>query len=439
MAPMSALTRLLALTGLGIAAAGVAAYRRPPAQVPVTPFPEDFKWGVALAGFQSEGSSPDSNWSRYVDEGAPMIRTPFGEGPQWLTRFEEDIALAAGLGVNTFRFSVEWARIETAPGVIDEDGWAFYDAVVDTLERHGISPMITLDHWVYPGWVVDKGRWQWEGVVDAWMGHAERVVRRYAGRGATWITINEPQYYLDCEKKNLHLTRREQHVMQTRLLEAHRRAYALIHELDPGALVSSNLACVPAPLHLISDAWFFDRCGDTLDFLGIDYYYGLGLDNLSARFDNVGEYWRITMQPESLLYMLRIYHKKRPDLPIWIVEHGMPTDNEQPRFDGLTRAEHLRDHIYFLQRAADEGIPVIGYNYWSLTDNYEWGSYRPRFGLYSVDVLGDPSLERRPTDGVDAYREIIAERGVRADYQPVSRPGFGIFSAPWETTFGRLM
>lgn len=60
-------------------------------------------------------------------------------------------------------------------------------------------------------------------------------------------------------------------------------------------------------------------------------------------------------------------------------------------------------------RAIAEGAPVFGYNYWSLTDNYEWGSYTPRFGLYTVDVNTDPTLTRRPTDAVETYRTIIAE------------------------------
>ncbi|MGW4247904.1 family 1 glycosylhydrolase, partial [Nocardia sp. NPDC004722] len=64
---------------------------------------------------------------------------------------------------------------------------------------------------------------------------------------------------------------------------------------------------------------------------------------------------------------------------------------------------------------------VIGYNYWSLTDNYEWGSYTPRFGLYTVDVKTDPSLTRRPTDAVDAYRAIAHDAGVPPGYRP-TRP-----------------
>ncbi len=92
----------------------------------------------------------------------------------------------------------------------------------------------------------------------------------------------------------------------------------------------------------------------------------------------------------------------------------MATDDGLPRRDGCTRSQHLRDHLYWLQRARDEGI-----NVWSLTDNYEWGDYRNRFGLYTVDVVADPALRRKPTDAVDTLRQLVKDRGVAPDCVPV--------------------
>ena len=84
-----------------------------------------------------------------------------------------------------------------------------------------------------------------------------------------------------------------------------------------------------------------------------------------------------------------------------------------------TRARRvLEDTMYWVQRAVADGAPVTGYMYWSLTDNYEWGSYAPRFGLYTVDVTTDPTLARRPTAAVAAYRALIRNRGVPVDYRP---------------------
>jgi len=119
-------------------------------------------------------------------------------------------------------------------------------------------------------------------------------------------------------------------------------------------------------------------------------------------------------------------HARFPLLPVLITENGMPTDDGALRTDGVTRAQLMRDTLYWVQRAHADGVPIIGYMYWSLTDNYEWGSYRARFGLYSVDVVGDPKLARTPTDAVDAYRSLIEQRGVPSDYLPAEYPPAGV-------------
>jgi beta-glucosidase len=82
----------------------------------------------------------------------------------------------------------------------------------------------------------------------------------------------------------------------------------------------------------------------------------------------------------------------------------------------------MRDTIYWVQRARQAGVPVIGYLYWSLTDNYEWGSYSARLGLYTVNVLTDPTLIRHPTAAVSTYRRLIHAGGDPATFTPTERP-----------------
>jgi beta-glucosidase len=384
----------------------------------------EFLWGVATSGYQSEGSAPDSNWRRYEQAGTASIKDPYGNAADFRHRYAEDIANAKALGVKVFRFGVEWARIEPRKGVLDQTELAYYDDVVDRIVRAGMRPMITLDHWVYPGWVVDQGGWDADATVTDWLANARRVVDRYKGRGAIWITVNEPTIYVQNEISNGGLQAWQAPWMLSRLVTVHRRAYDLIHTLDPGAMVSSNAAYLPAGAQVALDATFVDHVRDKLDFLGLDYYYGASLDNISAVHGASGEFWKIDPQPDGIYYAMRYYAGKFPNLPIYVVENGMPTDNGLPRPDGYTRSDHLRDHVYWLQRAKADGIDVIGYNYWSITDNYEWGSYRPRFGLYTVDALTDPSLTRHPTDAVATYRSLISAHGVPAGYQPVKPPAF---------------
>jgi beta-glucosidase len=368
-----------------------------------------FHWGVASSGFQCEGYAPDSNWRRYVDARESGISDPYGNSVDFRHRYAADIALAAAMGVNTYRFGVEWARIEPQRGVLDQTELAYYDDVVRTVRAAGMTPMITLDHWVYPGWVADQGAWDTEDTVADWLTSARRVVSRYAGLGVLWITINEPTIYLSNETKYRSMNPVQIALMQTHLVQAHRSAYDLIHQLDPGALVTSNLAYLPPPLEPLNDAGFFDQVTDKLDFIGLDYYYGLSLTNLTVIEEVTGAVWNIKPDPQGLYQALHSYHAKVPALPLYVVENGMPTDNGQPRSDGVTRSAHLTEHIYWMKQAIADGLNVIGYNYWSITDNYEWGTYEPRFGLYTVNVLDDPSLTRTATDAVATYQQIISD------------------------------
>ncbi|WP_263253150.1 glycoside hydrolase family 1 protein [Saccharopolyspora rosea] len=377
-----------------------------------------FYWGVATAGFQVEGTAPDSNWSRHV---ASADVDPYARATDFRHRYAEDIRLAKGMGVNTFRFSVEWARVQPAPGVWDERELAYYDDVVAHVRAAGMTPMITLDHWVYPGWIADRGGFAAARTVDDFLAFARAVVQRYRGQGVLWVTFNEPVEFLNQELKIGALDPLRIPAWQANVVRAHRRAYDLVHALDPTGRVTSNQAFYPG-FNAATDAVVMDRIADKLDFVGIDYYYGLSPTNLSAGHALFDELWKVRPQPEGIYHALRYYADRYPDLPLYVVENGLPTDDARPRADGYTRAQSIRDTVFWLQRAKADGMDVIGYNHWSITDNYEWGSYRPRFGLYRVDALTDPSLTRRPTDGVAAYRDVIRGGGVPPGYRPARPP-----------------
>lgn len=400
------------------------AARADAATKPLVPkVPKNFMWGVATSGFQSEGSFPDSNWTRYVAQKKSGIVDPYENSVDFRHRYPDDISRARALGVNVFRTSIEWARVEPRRGHHDPAALAYYDDVVRRIRAAGMRPMLTLDHWVYPGWVADQGGWSNPRTVADWLDEARFVVRRYRGMGVIWITFNEASVYLVREFADAPLTLAQTGTMKSALAKAHRAAYDLIHRLDPGALVTTNIA-YGTILNGIMDGVLFDQVTDKIDFVGVDYYYGASLTNATAANAANGEPWKVDPEPDGLYFVLRNYQRRLPKLPLYVVENGFSTDNGKPRADGYTRAQHLRDHIYWMQRAIGDGVKVIGYNYWSLTDNYEWGTYRPRFGLYTVDALTDPKLTRRPTDAVPAYRQIITGRGVPTGYTPVRRPAW---------------
>lgn len=382
------------------------------------PLSPGFLWGVASSGFQSEGHAPDSNWSRYAASG--RTHDPYGDSVDFHTRFRDDIALAARLGVGVYRIGVEWARVQPAPGVWDEAGFRFYDEVVAAIRAAGMRPMITLDHWVYPGWQADRGGWADPQIVDNWLANARAVVDRYAAADPLWVTFNEPAVYLLREVQYGGLAATDVPLMHDRIARAHLAIYDHIHRVQPGAMVTSNVPYIPAADDAVNRG-LLERIAGALDYIGIDYYYGLSPGALRTPYD-FDKLWQNPLEPEGIYYALRHYARMFPGKPLYIVENGLPTDNGAPRADGYTRADNLRDTVYWLQRAVADGMNVIGYNYWTLTDNYEWGSYAPRFGLYTVDVRTDPALTRRPTDAVPAYTELIRANGVPAGYLPTRDP-----------------
>ncbi|MDR3660464.1 MAG: family 1 glycosylhydrolase [Mycobacterium sp.] len=395
-----------------------------------------FYWGTATAGYQVEGDAPDSNWRRYVDRTADKPVTPaadpLGVGPvepykqadDFRHRYREDIANAHAMGVNTFRFGVEWARVMPEPGKWDDKELAYYDDVVATLRKDGMTPMITLMHWVYPGWIADRGGFV--NNVAAFEDFAKAIIKRYAGQGVLWVSINEPLAFGAMEMRTGAIKPDQFGTFLDRVADAHRAVYRAAHDADPDAKVTTNEAYIPPDvLAQFSDpkvkgieGSFFDRVKDSLDYLGFDYYTGTAQDNPAAGL-SLAAPWNNKLQPEDIYYVARYYAQRYPGLPIYVVENGMVTDNGKPRADGVTRSQYLGDTVFWLQRAKADGIPIIGYNYWSLVDNYEWGSYRRRFGLYSVDALGDPALRRAPTDAVQTYTQITRDGGTAPGYRPV--------------------
>ncbi|GAC69447.1 putative beta-glucosidase [Gordonia soli NBRC 108243] len=391
--------------------------RTAPAPSPA-PLPADFSWGVASSGFQSEGSSPDSNWTRYIRAG--RTHEPIGTSVDFRHRYADDIRLAARLGTRVYRVGVEWARLEPRPGVVDPTAMRYYDAVVDEIRAQGMRPMITIDHWVYPGWVADRGGWADARTPGWWLRNARRVVDHFADRDPLWVTINEPTAYVMQELRMGGIAPARVPAMLDGLVAVHRAIYDHIHRRQPNAMVTSNAAYIPAAESVL-DTGFLDRVRDKLDFVGIDYYYSVSPARSQTWRVATDEPWAAPVAADGLYYALRYFGRRHPGKPLYVVEAGMPTRDGAARPDHYRRADHLRDEVYWLQRARADGLDVIGYNYWSLTDNYEWGSYTTRFGLYTVDIGSDRSLTRRPTDAVAAYRSLIRGNGVPGGYRP-TRP-----------------
>jgi len=148
------------------------------------------------------------------------------------------------------------------------------------------------------------------------------------------------------------------------------------------------------------------------DFIGLDYYWGLPTWRLH-RFRLLedaahGRFLQAPVWPQGLYHSLRRMHRWFPGMEIFIVENG-----SVPEASGVSRTEYMKKHLVQTLRAIQKGVPVIGYNFWSITSNREWGhAFDPNtdFGLHFVDLDQDPALKRHPTADAASYREVILLR-----------------------------
>ena len=141
-------------------------------------FPKGFLWGTATSAHQVEGGNTNSDWWTWENAPGTPCRDVSGTAIEHYQRYESDIAMLAKLGFNTYRFSVEWARIEPAEGEFDQDQLNHYLAMVETCHRHKLTPMVTLNHFTLPLWVAGKGSWLSPEIPALFERYTRRVIER---------------------------------------------------------------------------------------------------------------------------------------------------------------------------------------------------------------------------------------------------------------------
>jgi len=408
-------------------------------------FPENFLWGVATSAFQLEGS-PNADWASWDSR--------LSEKPDVTNHYRlyrEDLALLKELGVNAYRFSLEWSRIQPREGVWDDRAIAHYQEIIDILAENRIEPMVTLHHFTHPLWFLKKCPWHEDASVDTFLAYVEKVLSILKGV-RYWITFNEPYvlllggYLEGCMPPGVKDASLALRALNNILL-AHGKAYDLIHTSMPDAMVSvaHNMAALAPwkrwnPLdrllakiakyfynHSILDAFLTgtlrvkfpmaDAIEITvpikgkLDFFGVNYYtrvhlrfnpfkkMGVELRHRDIEGNGLTDMgWEI--HPYGLEKVLR--YASKLDVPIYITENGIATRDDQKKIRFMKR------HVDVLERCLRNGIDVRGYFYWSLIDNYEWlQGLDSRFGLYKVDF---DTLQRRPTNAAAYYSYLIKSR-----------------------------
>ena len=434
-------------------------------------FPAGFFWGAATSAYQIEGSpladgAGPSNWHRFAHSPGRIANGDTGDiACDHYHRYQADVRLMQGLGLNAYRFSIAWGRIlPTGRGTPNPAGLAFYDRLVDALLAHGIAPVATLYHWDMPDVLEAAGGWLERDSADWFAEYAGIVARALGDRVARWATLNEPWVVVDAGYlhgmhppghrnpadvpwASHHLLRAHGAGLQALRAEGVRRA-GLVVNLEPKYPASNRTADLAATRR--ADAYInrqfldpvflgrypeelaeifgkdwpafpardFDLIAQPLDFLGINYYtravtahapaiapHGAGRVRQDARLHTALD-WEV--YPPGLTDVLVQVAERYGSLPLYITENGAAFD-DPGESEGLVqdplRIAYLADHLRAAHAALQRGVDLRGYFVWSLLDNFEWSAgYAKRFGLYQVDRA---TQRRIPKASADFYAGVI--------------------------------
>jgi beta-glucosidase len=368
--------------------------------------------------------------------------------------YKEDIALMKEIGLTSYRFSVEWSKIEPKRGELDREVLKHYHEMIDALIEANIEPMVTFHHFTHPIWFNEMGSWEKTDNIEFFVKFCDIVFREYQSKVKWWCTINEPTVYTGVGYiegrfppgvRNIQLA---SEVLKN-LLEAHVRVYRVIKSLPGGSnarvgIVHNLTQFDPYnwwnPINRVVAKYFDNFMNESVlgffksgvfqisipfavnnrfvneqakganDFFGLNYYshyYAVSpivsnkpIDLCPAKKGEMVTEFEYAIYAEGIYRAL--HRVKELGKPIIITENGAPDTKD------VLRETWIKRYLYAVSRAIKEGVDVRGFYYWSLMDNFEWvESYNQCFGLAKVDFANDPDLKRVLRAGSQSYVKII--------------------------------
>lgn len=421
--------------------------------VPTT-FPEDFLWGVASAGHQVEGNNVNSDTWFLEHLPGSMFSEPSGDAVDHYHRYREDIALIASLGFTTYRFSLEWARIEPEEGLFSTAELGHYRRMLEACHDHGLTPVVTFHHFTSPRWLLALGGWEGARTAELFARYCDRVMEHLGDLIGVACTLNEPNLPWLLESFGIGGVAPENRgsvpvwaAAAERLgvdastvapfqfcsteaafevkLAAHRAATAAIKARRPELLVgwtlaNSDIQSIEGGEGLadqvrrdVNERFLEASRGD--DFVGIQTYGRTvyGPDGHSPAPDGVatnqmGE----EIYPQGLEATIREAHRVA-GIPVIVTENGLATEDDTQRVDYLQAA------VDGVASCLADGIDVRGYIAWTAFDNYEWVfGYGPKFGLIAVDR---ETQERTPKESARWLGRQAQVRAAKADNAEASK------------------
>lgn len=388
-------------------------------------------------------------------------------------RYKEDVAIMKELGVKAYRMSISWPRIlPDGIGEVNPKGIEFYDHLIDELLANGIVPYITLFHWDMPMAIYRRGGLLNPEFADWFTYYATVVVKHFGDRVKWYMTFNEPTCFMggfvngETNAPGLKMSLSETIPMAHHLLLAHGRAFRAMKQCgyddiqvgiaQQGLFYYPETECEEdieaaryRTMDLMPDPWYrsvswwsdpillgnypedglrtygtylpkhweadMEEIHSSVDFFAQNYYggemyswkKGAVVPKPGSPRNTAG--WDIT--PEGMKWAVKFLYE-RYQKPIIISENGMPC-HDWVATDGKVhdpnRIDFIKRYVRSLWEAMEEGVPVLGYFYWSILDNFEWTlGYSERFGLVYVDF---ETQERVIKDSGYWYRKVIESEG----------------------------
>ena len=430
-------------------------------------FPNNFLIGAATAAHQVEGNNIHSDYWAMENMKHTNFNEPSLNAVDHYNRYEEDIKLMAEAGLNAYRFSIEWARIEPEQGKFDMNEIKHYRKVLQCCKDNGIEPIVTMMHFTSPVWVIQNGGWENELTVTEFANYCEFVVENLGEFMHYVVTINEANMGLQVAKiaerykrqmmakmkdkkknkssddnlegtaqvgmnfnsmlKNMFLqgfenkkifgTRTPQYFVSGRTAEgdilvmrAHKAAKEAMKKIRPELQIGLSLSLHDIQaidggekvaqleweeefshyMPYIKDDDFFGLQNYTRSLIGPDGIYPVPKDAETTQMD-------YEFYPQALGNVIKKVNEEfcqngREDMPILISENGIATE------DDSRRVAFIDEATKGVSECISKNIPVIGYCYWSLMDNFEWQKgFSMKFGLISVDRT---TMKRMPKESL---------------------------------------
>lgn len=392
-------------------------------QPPKYRFPKKFMWGAATSAHQVEGNLHNQwtvwelenatslatraryqyadldNWSRIQAQATTASNYVSGRSVEHYKRYEADFDLLKQLNLDSFRFSIEWSRIEPEAGAWSAEAIEHYRRYLDRLAKLNITPVVTLFHFSLPLWFSRMGGFEKRANIKYFQRFVEKVISELGPGFRYVITINEPtvyaeQSYLYGNWPPAQQSRYRALVVLDNLITAHNRAARYIRQSSRKYQVSiahhvshiypgDDARLTEASAKLFDFArhqYVLKRTVKNCTFIGLNYYasdrvYGYRVHNPNQQLSDLG--W--DMQPSDIRYVLEDL-ADRYDKPIMVTENGLADADDEHRQWWLSQT------ILAMHSAIQNGVSLLGYLHWSLLDNFEWDKgFWPKFGLVAVN------------------------------------------------------